>query len=77
MKQQNAREGRGTPFWLLVAGALWLAVTVALNAGAGTQPAFAQQNNPDSTPHVEATQTPVPIPWGTPGGTPEVCELTP
>lgn len=71
MKQPNARTGRRMPLWLLIPGVVWLALTMALQFAGGAGPAYAQQNTPEITPNVEATQTPEPTPTEGP------CEYTP
>jgi len=70
MKQHDAPARRRIAPWFLISCALWLALTVALQfAGGGVQPASAQQNGPQPTTTVEATNTP--------GPTPDVCTYAP
>lgn len=72
MKQRNTKTQSRMRLWLLIPGALWLVLTLALQfAGGGAQRAYAQQNTPDPTPNVEATNTPAPTP------TESTCEYTP
>ena len=62
-KQSEVQSKSKLPMWLVVSGAVWLALTAILqSSGGGMQPALAQQNGPNPTPTVEATQTPVPTP---------------